>query len=187
VSGRQVLVVADVQQGLVDALGAGELVRSVGKVVAGARAAGVPIVFVATRFRAAGGDVAPGNVALSAAAVSGAFTEGTPAAALHAELDVRPEDPLVVKRRVSAFVGTDLEQLLRARDADTVVVVGLTTVGVVLSTVRHAADLDFRTVVLRDACFDPDATVHGVLLDEVLSTQAAVLDAAEWLDALVTS
>jgi nicotinamidase-related amidase len=187
VTDRQVLVVADVQAGLVDGVGAGTVVPTIASAVAGARAAGVPVVFVVTAFRASGGDVGPGNVALAAAAASGAFTEGAASAALHPALAVQADEPVVVKRRVSAFVGTDLEQLLRARGAGTVVVAGLTTAGVVLSTARHAADLDFRTVVLRDACFDPDAAVHHVLLDDVLPTQAAVLDVAGWLDALVTS
>src|SRR5260370_22115041 len=58
------------------------------------------------------------------------------------------------------FVGTDLETLLRANGIDTLVLAGVHTSGVVLSAVRHAGDLDYRLVVVRDCCADPDAEVH---------------------------
>jgi nicotinamidase-related amidase len=46
---------------------------------------------------------------------------------------------------------------------------------VVLSAVRHAGDLDYRLVVVRDCCADPDAEVHAMLLDIVIAKQAAVV------------
>ena len=61
----------------------------------------------------------------------------------------------MVKHRVSPFVGTDLETLLRANGVDTLVLAGVHTSGVVLSTVRHAGDLDYRLVVIRHCCADP--------------------------------
>jgi Isochorismatase family len=50
----------------------------------------------------------------------------------------------VVKHGISPFVGTDLETLLRANGIDTLVLAGVHTSGVVLPTVRHAGDLDYR-------------------------------------------
>jgi isochorismate hydrolase len=58
------------------------------------------------------------------------------------------------------------------------------TSGVVLSTVRHAGDLDYRLVVVRDCCADPDAEVHAMLLDIVIAKQAAVVTTAELAGAL---
>jgi nicotinamidase-related amidase len=58
------------------------------------------------------------------------------------------------------------------------------TSGVVLSTVRHAGDLDYRLVVVRDCCADPDAEVHAMLLDIVIAKQAAVVTTAEFAGAL---
>jgi isochorismate hydrolase len=75
----------------------------------------------------------------------------------------------VVKHRISPFVGTDLETLLRANGIDTLVLAGVHTSGVVLSTVRHAGDLDYRLVVVRDCCADPDGEVHAMLLDIVIA------------------
>jgi nicotinamidase-related amidase len=81
-------------------------------------------------------------------------------------------------------VGTDLETLLRASGIDTLVLAGVHTSGVVLSTVRHAGDLDYRLVVVRDCCADPDVEVHAMLLDIVVPKQAAVVTMAEFVGAL---
>jgi nicotinamidase-related amidase len=92
----------------------------------------------------------------------------------------------VVKHRLSSFVGTDLETLLRANGIDTPVLAGVYTSGVVLSAVRHAGDLHYRLVVARDCCADPDAAVHAMLLDVVIPKQAVVVTTAELAAALPT-
>jgi nicotinamidase-related amidase len=86
----------------------------------------------------------------------------------------------VTKRRVSAFTGSDLEVLLRAGDVEELVLCGISTSGVVLSTLRQAADQDYGLTVLRDACADGDEEVHRVLIEKVFPRQAEVLDVAEW-------
>jgi nicotinamidase-related amidase len=58
---------------------------------------------------------------------------------------------------------------------DTLVVAGLTTAGVVLSTLRDAADEDYRLYVLADATADPDPEVHRVLTEKVFPHQADVI------------
>ena len=57
---------------------------------------------------------------------------------------------------------------------------GISTSGVVLSTLRQAADLDFAVTVLRDACFDQDPEVQSVLMDKVFTRQATVTTTEEW-------
>ena len=86
----------------------------------------------------------------------------------------------MTKRRVSAFAGSDLEVLLRGLGAGTLVLTGIATSGVVLSTLRQAADLDYRLVVLADACLDADPEVHRVLAEKVFPRQAEVLTVAQW-------
>ncbi|MGA2932584.1 MAG: isochorismatase family protein, partial [Acidimicrobiales bacterium] len=93
-------------------------------------------------------------------------------------------DIVVTKRRVSAFAGSDLDVVLRARGARTLVLAGIATSGVVLSTLRQAADLDYGLVVLRDGCADADEEVHRVLLDKVFARQADVLTVDEWTDGI---
>jgi nicotinamidase-related amidase len=54
------------------------------------------------------------------------------------------------------------------------VLFGIATGGITLSTLRRAFDLDFRCIVLEDACFDPDPEVHRVLTEKIFPAQATV-------------
>jgi nicotinamidase-related amidase len=64
------------------------------------------------------------------------------------------------------------------------VLTGIATSGVVLSTVREAADKDYRLTVLSDGCADLDPEVHSVLMGKVFPRQADVLTAMQWVDGL---
>jgi nicotinamidase-related amidase len=90
----------------------------------------------------------------------------------------------VLKKRVSAFTGSDLDVLLRGAEIDTLVLTGIATSGVVLSTLRQAADRDFRLVVLADGCLDSDSEVHRVLTEKVFPRQAEVTTVEEWVAGL---
>jgi nicotinamidase-related amidase len=109
---------------------------------------------------------------------------GSEGAAIHPAAAAREGEPIVVKHRISPFVGTDLEMLLHANGIDTLVLAGVHTSGVVLSTVRQAVDLDYRLIVVRDCCADPDVEVHAMLLDIVIPKQAAGVSTAELAGAL---
>lgn len=91
---------------------------------------------------------------------------------------------MVTKRRVGAFSTTDLQTVLRARDLTTLILLGVSTSGVVLSTVRWAADADYDLVVVADGCLDGDDEVHRVLTQKVFPRQAQVVSAAEVCAAL---
>jgi nicotinamidase-related amidase len=93
---------------------------------------------------------------------------------VHPTLTPKHGDVVVTKHRVSAFAGTDLEMVLRANGIETLVLAGIATSGVVLSTVRHAADSDYKLVVVEDCCSDRDAEVHRVLMEKVFPRQATV-------------
>lgn len=87
---------------------------------------------------------------------------------------------MVTKRRVSAFTGSDLQVLLRALEVGTLVLTGIATSGVVLSTLRQAADLDYQLVVLSDGCLDAEPEVHRVLTEKIFPRQADVRLIADW-------
>lgn len=99
---------------------------------------------------------------------------------IHTEVEPRPGEVVVTKRRVSAFAGSDLDVVLRAGRIEHLVLTGIATSGVVLSTLRQAADLDYQLTVLADGCLDGDAGVHQVLLQKVFPRQAAVTSIAGW-------
>lgn len=110
------------------------------------------------------------------------FVRGTPSAEFHSAL-IQPGDLVIYKQRVSAFSENDLRMVLRARNIDHLVLFGIATSGIVLSTLRQAFDLDFRSVVLKDACFDPDPEVHRVLTEKVFPRQAWVATVDELIAA----
>jgi nicotinamidase-related amidase len=150
-----------------------------------ARVAGVMVVYVVVGFRPGHPEVSDNNRAFSSARDAGRFVSTGPAGAdIHPAVQPRDGDVIVLKHRVSAFAGTDLDMILRARGIGTLVLGGIATSGVVLSTVRHAADADYRIVVAADCCGDSDAKVHRCLVDKVFPRQATVTDAAEIAAAL---
>ncbi|MCW6009271.1 cysteine hydrolase [Micromonospora sp. CPCC 205371] len=100
--------------------------------------------------------------------------------AIHPEVAPGPDDIVVTKRRVSGFSGSDLDVVLRAGRVEQLVLTGIATSGVVLSTLRQAADLDFGLTVLSDGCLDADPEVHRVLTEKVFPQQAEVMTVGEW-------
>jgi len=92
----------------------------------------------------------------------------------------QPGEIVVIKRRVSAFTGSDLEVILRGQGITKLVLAGFSTSGVVLSTVREAADKDYAITVLSDCCADADEEVHRVLTTKIFPRQADVVTGEEW-------
>jgi nicotinamidase-related amidase len=183
---RTAVLVMDFQTGILGRLGdaAAPVLERAAAVVSGARSAGLPVIYVVVGFRPGYPEVSPRNSRFAALMQSGAFVTETPGADVHPALKPEATDAVVVKHRVSAFAGTDLEILLRAKSIDTLVLLGLSTSGVVLSTVRHASDADYQLIVVSDGCADPDPEVHHVLMDRVLSRQATVLSSADVIASL---
>lgn len=95
-----------------------------------------------------------------------------------------PEDILITKRRVSAFTGSDLEVVLRSLEVKHIILTGISTSGVVLSTLREAADKDYQISVISDCCADLDNEVQRVLTTKVFPRQAEVISSTELKDFL---
>jgi len=106
------------------------------------------------------------------------FFEGD-SGAIHPALGPVADDIVIVKHRISAFAGTDLEMILRANEIDTLVLFGIATSGVVLSTLCDAADMDYRLVVVKDCCADKDPTLHSTLIEKFFPLRGTVIQAAE--------
>lgn len=140
-----------------------------------AREAGIPVVYIVVRFRDGYPEVSPRNKSFWSLKDVGILRETQASSFVHERLAPAEGELVITKRRVSAFAGSDLAVALASLDADTLILAGINTSGVILSTTRQAADLDFRLVIAADACADPDADLHAVLLDKVLSTQAEIL------------
>jgi len=106
------------------------------------------------------------------------------AGAIHPAVAPQGEDIIITKHRISAFTGTDLDMILRAREVETLILFGIATSGVVLSTLLHAVDADYRLMVVKDCCADADPEIHRCLVEKVFPRLATVLNAAELIDAL---
>jgi nicotinamidase-related amidase len=179
------LLVMDVQQSVVDRFADNvEYLPRLAGAIGVARGAGIRIIYVVVGFRAGYPEISARNKTFGAIAGSGRMADGDPGAAIAAAGAPESGDVIVTKLRVSAFTGSDLAVVLRAGEVDNLVLTGIATSGVVLSTLRQAADLDYRLTVLTDGCLDGDPEVHRVLTEKVFPRQADVLSVADWTASL---
>jgi nicotinamidase-related amidase len=173
----------DVQNSIVERFPDAGVLDRAAAAVAAARGAGVPVIYVRVAFRPGHPEVSPRNKSFAALRDGGGLADDD-ATAIHPAVAPEPGEVVVTKRRVSAFAGSDLDVVLRAGAVEELVLCGIATSGVVLSTLRAAADLDYGLTVLRDACADSDPEVHHVLMDKVFPRQAEVVDVTDWAAAL---
>lgn len=178
----------DMQNGIVS-LYAGshpEMLARAAQVLHAARARGMTIIHIRMGFRAGLPEVSSRNPLFNAIRGSEQHQRlfSGQAGEVHPVLGPAPNDIVITKHRVSAFTGTELEMILRAKQIDTLVLFGIATSGVVLSTLLHASDADYRILVLDDCCAEMDAEVHRCLLDRVFPRRATVCTAADFLEAV---
>lgn len=183
---RTAVLCMDMQSGIVAAYAGDDLVSRAAQVLRRCRSAGMTIIHVRVGFRPGFPEINPRNVLFSAIKSSPRWQQmfDGPASEIHPALAPQQTDIVVTKHRVSAFLGTDLEMILLAQGIETLVLFGIATSGVVLSTLVHASDADYSMVVLRDCCADQDPEVHSCLLNKVFPRRATVIDAEEFLAGL---
>ncbi|MEU1725830.1 cysteine hydrolase family protein [Actinomadura sp. ATCC 39365] len=175
------LIIGDLQRGITGGYPfARQVVPPLTELLPRARAAGVLVVFVHFAFRANGADVPPGSALMKSFFEAGdAFHEGS--AGTELALPVADEDVVVLKRRASAFAGTDLDLVLRARGVTTVAVAGVATSAMVAATCYDAADRGYRVTVLSDGCGDGDPALHDFFVDAVFPSRGfEVVSCEEW-------
>ena len=185
--GRTALLVMDYQNDIVGSVSASErtgLLHRASSVVTATRKAGIPVIYVVVSFRPGHPEVSARNKSFSAMKSTGRLREGAPGARVHGSVRPDPGEVIVTKRRVGAFSTTDMETVLRSMGVTNLVLAGISTSGVVLSTVRWAADVDYEIVVLADCCADPDPEVHRVLTEKIFPRQATVARSLDYLHAL---
>lgn len=158
-----------------------EKLAPVHKAIEFARKNNIQIIHSVVKFRPGFPEVTLNNKMFSFIKEKGAFgldtEEGT---AVHESVALQGSDLLVTKRRVSAFKGSDLEVILSAKGITHLVFSGISTSGVILSTVREAADKDFKLTVLSDAVYDGDSETHNLLLTKVFPRQADIVTVEDW-------
>lgn len=185
---RTALLVMDYQPGILARLPeADELVARAAATITLARRLGVTVGYVRVGFTDADLAAVPATSAMAAAASRGGEMHAdSPATAVDPRVAPVAGDVVVRKVRVGAFSTTDLDHQLRARGIDTLVLAGVSTSGVVLSTVRDGADRDYRLHVVADLVADPDPEVDAFLLERVLPRQAGILTSERFADLFVS-
>ncbi len=180
----------DLQTGVVSAYVKDDaFIPRVARVLNLARRAGMRVIHVKVGFRPNVPEASPRNIFVSAVKASTEhqqFFLGD-SGAIDSGVAPEPGDLIVTKTRVSAFAGTDLDLLLRANDIDTLVLLGVATCGVVLSTSVHAFDADYRLIIVKDCCADTDSELHTCLTDRYFPRMASVVTAEEFQAALPSS
>ncbi len=175
------LLVMDMQMGIVPMLPTpGEILGNVKKAIITARERKIPVIYVVVGFRKGMPEVSLNNKGFMASKAR--LGSGNMEEFMKIHTDIAPLDGeiTVSKRRVSAFTGSDLDVVLRAQGIQHIVLTGISTSGVVLSTTREAADKDYRITILSDCCADGDEEVHRVLITKVFPRQADVLSLEDW-------
>ena len=175
------LLVMDMQLGILSMLpGAEALLARAAKAIAHAREKKIPVIYVVVGFRQGAPEVSANNKSFSAGRAKYAGVNMTEFMTVHPALAPAAAELIVIKRRVSSFTGSDLDVVLRSFGIQHLVLTGVATGGVVLSTTREAADRDYRLTIISDCCADGDEEVHRVLTTKIFPRQADVLTLEEW-------
>ena len=152
-----------------------------------ARDAGLLVCYSATVFRPGDVEISSRNKTFSQRMASGQPAVSDPLRLIHDAVKPSDDEVVVGKHRVNALYGTGLDVVLRANDVETLIILGYATSGVVLSTVRYAADLDYRLVVVEDCCADQQPDVHDFLIQRIFPRQADVVSSGDVVAALGSS
>jgi len=176
------LLVMDMQLGIISRVSDSPvLLSNAGKAITSARSKGIPVIYVVVGFRPGAPEVSMDNKGFAAGKEMFAGVDMDEFMRVHPDIAPAEGELTVAKRRVSAFTGSDLEVILRAKEIKHLVLTGIATSGVVLSTLREASDKDYRLTVIADCCADGDEEVHRVLTTKVFPRQADVVNVDEWI------
>ena len=147
------------------------------RMIAAARAAGLPVIYTTPVSRADGADVVLLPTDLSAETGVPPLTngiEGTPEAGFPDEIAPHPEDYVFLKRRPSAFYGTGVAELLHMLRRDVIVIGGGATNRGVETSVRESFNMDIASIVVRECCWGGDAAAHAYSLDKAMKMYARI-------------
>ncbi|MFC1958399.1 cysteine hydrolase family protein [Chloroflexota bacterium] len=110
--------------------------------------------------------------------------ERTPEMVIHPDITPNQAEIVLTKHRIGPFSTTNLDEVLRKQNIETLVIMGIQTGNSVLSAVRWAADIGYKLTVISDCCADQDDEVHRFLMERVLTRQASVITSQEFLEVI---
>jgi len=156
-----------------------DVVEAIQKLLAAARAKGLPIVYTTVSYGEGDKAVAKAFIdkipILLTLAAGSSFTEIDP------RLTPRPDEPVLNKLFASAFFGTPLQSLLAAHDCDSVIVTGASTSGCVRATAVDVLQNGYRLTIPREAVGDRNAAAHEQALYDIDAKYGDVVSLEEAL------
>ncbi len=111
--------------------------------------------------------------------------ERTPDNSLYNGFVPKLGEVLLTKHRTGPWTTTNLDEILKKQGIDTLVLMGINTSRVVLTTICFAADMDYKLIVLSDACADADEELHKFLIEKLFPRSATVMTSQQFLGMLV--
>jgi nicotinamidase-related amidase len=153
------------------------LLRNTRKLCDAARHNGVGVYFAKIQFSPGYPEVSPLNKNGQGIKQLGLFVDDE----ISPELGRQADEPIIIAHRASVFFGTDLQTRLAAQGVDTLLMVGIASTGVMLSSVAYASDADFRLFTVKDCCYDPDGIVHDHLFSTAFESRTTVLSLTDAL------
>ncbi|MFL5788739.1 MAG: cysteine hydrolase family protein [Flavisolibacter sp.] len=182
---KTALLIMDMQAAIVSMIpDADSFMQHVSEAIKAARQKNIKVIYVVVGFREGAPEISPNNKSFTASKERWTKGDLKEKMKIHDPIAPLPNEIVIIKRRISAFTGSDLEVVLRASGIQHLVLAGIATSGVVLSTVREAADKDYALTVLANGCADMDEEVHRVLITKVFPRQAEVIKIEEWVNAI---
>lgn len=160
------------------------VLQKASRVLTRSRQIGLPVIYVVVGFREGYPELSLRNKTYVPIRENNRLIAGSMGTEIRSEVAPKKGEIVVTKRRLGAFSTTELGAALSAKDINTLVIMGVATSGCVLSTVRWAADMDYRLIVVSDGCADRDEEVHRVLTEKVFPRQATVVTAEEFISTL---
>jgi nicotinamidase-related amidase len=177
---KTAVLTLDLQNGIFGMVpGADVVIAPAAKAVEFARQKGFLIIHVGLGFSKGHPEIPEGS-RFSMVKEKGIMVKGSASAEFHPSI-LKADDIIVYKQRVSGFSQNELTMILRAQKIENLVMFGIATSGITLSTLRQASDLDFKCTILKDGCADRDEEVHRVLTEKVFPGQATVLTVDEFI------
>lgn len=152
-------------------------------VASASRAAGALVVYTRVAWKPGYPDLVANSALLGMVKQHECLVEGSPKAEIIAEVAPKSGDLVVTHTRVGGFAASPLDTILRSRDIDTVMFLGVATNASVEGTARQASDLGYRTVVIADGCSTVDEAAHNASINS-LGLLAEIAQSADVIAAL---
>ncbi len=184
---RTAILPLDVQQDIVAAtpgIAEKKVIENIARLLEAGRAKRMPIIHITASVRPDYLDIPRASSLWLSLRASRTLIIGTPGAEIHPLVAPRPDELVLNKTCIDPFLTTNLGQALINFDIDTLILTGLWTNYVVEATTRHAADMGYRVVVVRECCASNNEENHRFAMTRILPTLATVAGLEEVLAAI---